>query len=158
MAIVKVKVPATTANLGPGFDSLGCALTMYNNFEFDDSTDSLFISGCDAKYCNADNLCYFGYKSVLDELGISDTGISIKIDANIPISRGLGSSSTLLVAGAMAANQLNGNKLSKDAILNLTTKIEGHPDNLTPAIYGGLTASFVDDGNPYIARFSISDE
>jgi len=82
-------------------------------------------------------------------------GVKIHIDAHIPICRGLGSSAALLVAGAMGANVLRGNKLSTQGLLNITNAMEGHPDNLAPAFYGGLTASMVDKGLPVTVNFPL---
>ena len=82
-------------------------------------------------------------------------GVKIHIDAHIPICRGLGSSAALLVAGAMGANVLRGNKLSTQGLLNITNAMEGHPDNLAPAFYGGLTASMVDGGLPVCVSFPL---
>ena len=81
--------------------------------------------------------------------------MKIHIDAQIPICRGLGSSAALLVAGAMGANGLRGNKLSTQGLLNITNAMEGHPDNLAPAFYGGLTASMVDNGLPVTVNFPL---
>jgi len=82
-------------------------------------------------------------------------GVKIHIDSNIPICRGLGSSAALLVAGAMGANVLRGNKLSTQGLLNITNAMEGHPDNLAPAFFGGLTASMVDNGLPVTVNFPL---
>ena len=82
-------------------------------------------------------------------------GVKIHIDAHIPICRGLGSSAALLVAGAMGANILRGSKLSTQGLLNITNAMEGHPDNLAPAFYGGLTASMVDNGLPVTVSFPL---
>ena len=84
-------------------------------------------------------------------------GVKIHIDAHIPICRGLGSSAALLVAGAMGANVLRGNKLSTQGLLNITNAMEGHPDNLAPAFLGGLTASMVDGGLPVSVSFPLQD-
>ena len=82
-------------------------------------------------------------------------GVKIHIDANIPVCRGLGSSAALLVAGAMGANVLRGNKLSTQGLINITNAMEGHPDNLAPAFYGGLIASMVDNGLPVCVNFPL---
>ena len=82
-------------------------------------------------------------------------GVKIHIDANIPVCRGLGSSAALLVAGALGANALRGHKLSTQGLLNITNAMEGHPDNLAPAFYGGLTASMVDNGLPVTVNFPL---
>ena len=140
---VTVRVPATTANLGPGFDSFGLALTLYNDISLEETESGLEFIGCPADYANGDNLIFVSYKAAMDAMGIPVTGLKVTIDSNIPISRGLGSSAALLTAGAMGANALHGSPLSLQQVLEVTNPIEGHPDNLAPAIFGGLTASMM---------------
>ena len=140
---VTVRVPATTANLGPGFDSFGLALTLYNDISLEETESGLEFIGCPADYANEDNLIFVAYKAAMDAMGIPVKGLKVTIDSNIPISRGLGSSAALLTAGAMGANALHGSPLSLQQVLEVTNPIEGHPDNLAPAIFGGLTASMM---------------
>lgn len=155
MEQVTVRVPATTANLGPGFDAFGCALSLYTHVTFTKIDAGLVITGCDDAYAGADNLAYVAYCAALKAMGREISGVRIHIDAQIPISRGLGSSAALLIAGAMGANALHGNPLSLEALLAITNAIEGHPDNLAPALYGGLMVSMVADGKPVTARFPL---
>ena len=145
---VTVRVPATSANLGPGFDSFGLALTLYNEITLEETESGLEFIGCDADYANEDNLIYVAYKAAMDAMGIPVKGLKISIAANIPISRGLGSSAALLTAGAMGANALHGSPLSLQQVLEVTNPIEGHPDNLAPAIFGGMTASMMAGDKP----------
>lgn len=152
---VTIRVPATTANLGPGFDAFGCALGLYTDVTFEEMPAGLSITGCDEAYAGPDNLAYSAYCAVLHTLGEELRGVKIHIDAHIPICRGLGSSAALLVAGAMGANVLRGSKLSTQGLLNITNAMEGHPDNLAPAFYGGLTASMVDGGLPVSVSFPL---
>ena len=152
---VTIRVPATTANLGPGFDAFGCALSLYTDVTFEETEAGLEITGCDEAYQGPDNLAYTAYCAVLASLSEEIRGVKIHIDAHIPICRGLGSSAALLVAGAMGANVLRGNKLSTQGLLNITNAMEGHPDNLAPAFYGGLTASMVDNGLPVTVSFPL---
>lgn len=140
--MVTVRVPATTANLAAGFDSTGCALGLYNTLSFTPGAE-LSFTGCEQRYQNENNLAYQAYCRVLQALGLPKEGVKIDIDAKIPVSRGLGSSAALLAAGAMAANALHGSPLSKEELLALCTELEGHPDNIAPALFGGLTASFM---------------
>lgn len=153
MECVTVRVPATTANLAAGFDTLGCALTLYNTLRFERS-DHFFITGCDASYQNRENLAYQGFACVYERLDVDIPTVHIDIQAEIPVSRGLGSSAALLAAGAIAANALNETRLSLDELLALTTRIEGHPDNLAPAFFGGLTASMLEDHQVYTVRYT----
>ena len=150
---VTIRVPATTANLGPGFDSFGCALQLYTDVTFEETDCGLEITGCDQAFTGPDNLAYVAYCAVLASLSEEVKGVKIHIDAHIPVCRGLGSSAALLVAGAMGANVLHGNRLSTQGLLNITNAMEGHPDNLAPAFFGGLTASMVDNGLPVTVNF-----
>ena len=155
MKKVTVRVPATTANLGPGFDAFGCALSLYTDVTFEETEKGLEITGCDEAFTGPDNLAYTSYCAVLASLSEEVRGVKIHIDAQIPIGRGLGSSAALLVAGAIGANVLRGNKLSTQGLLNITNAMEGHPDNLAPAFFGGLTASMVDNGLQVTVNFPL---
>ncbi len=155
MKRVTIRVPATTANLGPGFDAFGVALSLYTDVTFEETEYGLEITGCDEAYTGPDNLAYVSYCAVMATMCEEVRGVKIHIDAQIPICRGLGSSAALLVAGAMGANVLHGNKLSTQGLLNITNAMEGHPDNLAPAFYGGLTASMVDNGLPVTVNFPL---
>ena len=155
MKKVTVRVPATTANLGPGFDAFGCALNLYTDVTFEETDCGLEITGCDEAFTGPDNLAYVSYCAVLGSMSEDVRGIKIHIESNIPVCRGLGSSAALLVAGAIGANVLRGNRLSTQGLLNITNAMEGHPDNLAPAFYGGLTASMVDNGLPVTVNFPL---
>ena len=158
MNSVTIRVPATTANLGPGFDSFGCALQLYTDVTFEETDCGLEITGCDQAFTGPDNLAYVAYCAVLASLSEEVKGVKIHIDAHIPVCRGLGSSAALLVAGAMGANVLHGNRLSTQGLLNITNAMEGHPDNLAPAFFGGLTASMVDNGLPVTVNFPLHSD
>lgn len=155
MKRVTIRVPATTANLGPGFDAFGCALSLYTDVTFEKSEYGLEITGCPEEFTGPDNLAYVSYCAVMATMCEEVRGVKIHIDAHIPVCRGLGSSAALLVAGAMGANVLHGSKLSTQGLLNITNAMEGHPDNLAPAFYGGLTASMVDNGLPVCVNFPL---
>lgn len=154
---ITVRVPATTANIGPGFDSMGCALALYNYITCEVlPAGKLVITGCPEQYQNEENLAVQGYRAVLSRLGLPNEGLSLNIRAEIPVCRGLGSSAAMIAGGAAAANLLHGASLSSAELLAVTNEIEGHPDNLAPAIYGGLTASLVEDGIPRTVRLPLS--
>ena len=155
--MIKVRVPATSANLGPGFDILGIALNLYNVFTVDYS-DELIIKENDNEYANENNLFYVGFKKTNEILNINKKCIVDFSEINIPFSRGLGSSAALIVGGIYAANILSGNKLSKSEMINIATKIEGHPDNVCPAILGGLTMSYSDENLVISKKIDISDK
>ena len=116
MKRVTIRVPATTANLGPGFDAFGCALSLYTDVTFEETEYGLEITGCPEEFTGPDNLVYTSYCAVLNTMSEEVRGVKIHIDAHIPICRGLGSSAALLVAGAMGANVLRGNKLSTQGL------------------------------------------
>lgn len=154
---ITVRVPATTANIGPGFDSMGCALALYNYITCEVlPAGKLVITGCPEPYQNEENLAIQGYRAVLGRLGLPNEGLSLNIRAEIPVCRGLGSSAALIAGGAAAANLLHGSPLPPAELLEVTNEIEGHPDNLAPAIYGGLTASLVEDGKPRTVKLPLS--
>lgn len=153
---ITVRVPATTANLGPGFDSFGCALGIYNEYEFSESDIGWNISGCPERYRTPDNLTARAYTAVANRAGISTDGETLRISANIPLSRGLGSSAAMIAGGALAANERFGRPFGLDKILEICTEIEGHPDNLAPALYGGLTVSTCDGGIPEVFSCPIA--
>ena len=153
---VTVRVPATTANIGPGFDSFGCALALYNTITVALEGETLCIEGCPEAYRGPDNLVAVAYRAAMQRMELPcEDGLHITIQAEIPVSRGLGSSAALLVAGALAANALHGNALDRRTLLEVCNTIEGHPDNLAPALYGGLTASMLESGKPYTVRYDV---
>lgn len=153
---VTIRVPATTANIGPGFDSFGCALTLYNTITVALEGESLAIDGCPEAYRGADNLVAVAYRAAMQRMSLPcEDGLHISIDAQIPVSRGLGSSAALLAAGALAASALHGDLLDRRTLLEVCNAIEGHPDNLAPALYGGLTASMLENGKPYTVRYAV---
>ena len=135
-----VSVPATTGNLGPGFDCLGAALSLYNRFTFAHA-DQLQITavGNGAEQVERDekNLVYQGVAKVYGKLGQPVPPFSLHIETNIPLSRGLGSSATAIVGGIFGGNLLAGAPLSQMELLNLAIAMEGHPDNVAPAVLGG---------------------
>ncbi len=144
--MVKVRVPATSANIGPGFDSMGIALGLYNYVTAEETdTGRLVIDILDSskKFLpdNKDNLIYKSMKRVFDMVGYTPKGLKLTLENNIMITRGLGSSSAGIVGGIVAANKLSGNKLSVNEMLKLAADIEGHPDNVTPALVGGFTVN-----------------
>lgn len=143
--MIRVRVPATTANLGPGFDSFGLALSLYAEITFGELPEGSAsrFSGIDAPYCNDENLAVRAYNLTLSALGISPKPLFLSINSDVPIARGLGSSASLIVAGVVAANAQHGCKLSPKQLLAIATSIEGHPDNVAPALFGGLTVSIM---------------
>ncbi len=157
--MICVRVPATSANMGPGFDCLGMALGLYNRIYFQESGTGLRINGCDRMYAGEDNLAYIGYLKTLAKYGVKEPeGLEIEIVGEIPISRGLGSSATMIVAGIMGADRIHSLGLSKEDVLLIANEIEGHPDNVAPAIYGGLTAAVVRGEEPVVMQYRVSEK
>lgn len=148
--MVSVKVPASSANVGAGFDSLGIAVSLYSIIEMEEAEDGLNIKNIDAGcYIPADehNLVYRAAMQVFEKTGYSVRGIRIRQKSDIPPTRGLGSSSACIIGGMLAANVLSGRQLSYREILDLACTMEGHPDNVTPALYGGVCVCAADDGH-----------
>lgn len=142
MTAVSVTVPATTANLGPGFDCLGAALTLYNQFVFclrDHSGLEIQVEGQEAERVktNSSNLVYQAFVTLYQHLNQAPPPVRIQIQLGVPLARGLGSSATAIVAGLMGANALAGSPLEMPQILKLAIALEGHPDNVAPALLGG---------------------
>lgn len=155
--MIEVRVPATSANVGPGFDCMGLAVSVYATFRFEEC-DALCISGCKAEWQNEQNLVYQACLKVFDKCQKKLKGLKIAIDAaDIPDARGLGSSAVCIVGGALGANALLGSPLSTDELLDICTEMEGHPDNVAPALYGGLTVSFCDNGKVYTVKNHVDD-
>lgn len=157
-----IKVPATTANMGPGFDSIGMAFQMYNHTYIEEIEKGLeieikknqdFLIPTDEK-----NLIYKTIKTFFQECGKSVPGIKIIQNDEIPLTRGLGSSAACIVAGLMAANELSGSKLSKKELAEIAAKLEGHPDNSTPAILGGMVVGAMDNEKLNYIKLNISEE
>ena len=144
--MVSVRVPATSANLGPGFDCLGLALDLYARFDFELLTRGLEITGCREEDAGEDNLIYRAYVHTLKAFGLDARGLRLRIDSDIPLSRGLGSSAACVAGGILGAAALHGLSLSDGEVLKLASELEGHPDNAAPAIYGGLRVSLTEDG------------
>lgn len=156
---VKLKIPATSANLGSGFDSVGVGVSLYNELELAES-DQLEIISMDDIIIPTDetNLVYESIKHIYDLCGKPLSGVSIKQWNRIPLSRGLGSSSACIVGGLVGGNTLLGNPLSEAELLNLATKIEGHPDNVAPALLGGMVSSVFTGEKVYYVKESIPND
>ncbi|MBP2634254.1 MAG: thrB 2 [Firmicutes bacterium] len=155
---IKIRVPGTTANCGPGFDTVGIACTIYNDLELtlsDESGISLNVTGEGAGFIPSDesNVVVKAIKMILTKTGYKAKGIKLSMVNNIPLARGLGSSAAAIVGGLVGANELTGGHFTKDDILNMATAIEGHPDNVAPAIFGGITVSIMDSGTANYLRF-----
>ena len=144
-------VPATSANLGPGFDCLGLALSCYNTitFEFIESGLHIELEPCDLSHIPADsrNLIYRVFCRVLKTYGITPPGVHFAQVNEIPSMRGLGSSAASVVGGVVMADTYMGFKMTKQEMLDICASQEGHPDNILPALLGGLTVGCMDNGH-----------
>ncbi len=142
-----VKVPATTANLGPGFDTLGMALRIYTWIElhYAEKTEIKLIgSELQGISYGSDNLVYQAVQAVFDKVGVQVPELYLSIYSEIPLARGLGSSAAAIIGGMAAANALLDNPLSDDQIFALATSMEGHPDNVGAALFGGIVVAHWD--------------
>lgn len=157
--MIRIDIPATSANLGSGFDSLGIALTMKNRVWMEES-DTLEISCTDHVKVPTDssNLIFWAASHLYEICGKKLPGLKIIQENNIPMARGLGSSSACIVAGILGANRFMGNPMSETDLINLAAKIEGHPDNTSPALSGGLVASAMEGERVYSVSVPVSDK
>jgi homoserine kinase len=142
--VVRVRVPATSANLGPGFDALGLALSLYNEVEAREAEGvrvEVEGQGAGELATGADNVVARGVRLAYEATGRAFKGVAVRCCNRVPPSRGLGSSAAAWVGGLVAGNALCGGGLSREALLALATRAEGHPDNVAAALLGGLTVS-----------------
>ena len=155
---IKVSVPATSANIGSGFDALGLAVTLYNTVTFEES-DHLDISAADGTRIprGETNLVYRSAKGLFDKVGKTMPPLKLVQTNAIPMARGLGSSSACIIAGLLGANRMLGDVLNTQELLTLATSIEGHPDNVAPALLGGLTSSVFEDGVVYSVKRDVDE-
>ena len=152
----EVRVPMTSANVACGFDTLGIAFQEYSIFNFELS-DKLEFINFEEKFCNEDNLVYIAFKKALNFLKKTVKGVKITLKKQAPIARGLGSSATCVVAGIYAAYLLTESEINKNDILKIATEIEGHPDNVAPAIFGNLCASCLVDDEAISVQYNVDD-
>ncbi len=140
--MIHIQIPATSANLGAGFDALGLALNFYNFVEMEES-DHVDISSFDEQVIPTDetNLIYVSAKDLFTVCGRELKGLKLRQTNNIPMARGLGSSSACIIAGLLGANTMLGDPLSLDDLVNMAAQIEGHPDNTAPALLGGIVTA-----------------
>ena len=169
---VSVKVPATIANLGPGFDSLGLALPLYNIVSVEETVlpgSGIQINIINEKNNNENNLAdipldktnivYKAIELLYNFIGQIPNELKITIKTQIPVSRGLGSSASVIVGGLIAANELLGRPADEKVLMSIATEIEGHPDNITPAFVGGVTvSSWEEDGSVVYRKLPWNDE
>lgn len=144
---VRVQVPASTANLGPGFDCLGMALNVYAWIEMsfaEQTRIEVLGEGMDGVPLDSTNLIYQVAQMVFAEAGEHHPGLHIRMRSDIPLTRGLGSSASAIVGALAAANALIGSKLSSDQLFQLATRLEKHPDNVGASLFGGIVVAYWD--------------
>lgn len=163
---VSVKVPATTANIGPGFDTLGMALPLYNTVTIEETvlpgtgveinviSDGISIDEFALEHIPQDenSIVYKAVELLYNSIGQSPSELKITIKSGIPVSRGLGSSASVIVGALIAANELLGHPADDLALLSIASELEGHPDNITPAFVGGLVISSQEDDGSVVYR------
>jgi homoserine kinase len=159
--MLRIQVPATTTNLGPGFDCLGMALKLYNRLQVETTTAGLAIDlvgeGADLLPNDERNLVYQVIRDTLQQLGTPVPGLRLRLENGIPIGRGLGSSAAATLAGIAAARLLAGAALDPDAMLAPAVAREGHPDNVVPALVGGFTVAAVRAGSVEYFKLPVPD-
>lgn len=157
--MLKVTIPATSANIGSGFDALGLAVGMYNIVEME-PCDAVRIESLDNAPIPLDehNLVYKTVKYLHDICGKPLAGLHVRQRSAIPQARGLGSSSACIVAGLLGGNELLGRPLTPDEIVNMAANMEGHPDNSTPAILGGQVTAAMENGRVYYCRQAVGND
>lgn len=153
--MISIRVPATTANLGAGFDCLGMALTLYNEIDAEE-TDGLEIhisgEGEQELPWNETNLVWRAARRVFERVGDGPRGARLWMRNAIPLESGLGSSAAATVGGLLLGNALVGEQLDQASLLDMAVQLEGHPDNVSPALLGGLVAAIQDAEGRTICR------
>ncbi len=154
--MLELKIPATSANIGSGFDSLGLALDLYN-YVWMEEHDGLIIQSMDDIVIPTDesNLIYDTARRLYAECGRAFPGLRITQKNDIPLTRGLGSSSACIIAGLLGANTLMGGPIPQDEIIHYACVLEGHPDNVAPALLGGLVTSALEGKRVYYVKQEI---
>jgi homoserine kinase len=156
--MIKVRVPATSANLGPGFDCIGLVLDLWNEVEFETDDQITFrVTGEGARQLDnqPNNLLVEAFLRVCELCGRDTRGATIRSYNQIPPSSGMGSSAAALVAGIFGANELLGRPLCQMDMLKLAAEMEGHPDNVAPALLGGLVVSVMNEGEILSRRYEV---
>ena len=157
--MIKVRIPATSANIGSGFDALGVAVGMHN-YVYMQECDKLTVISRDGSDVPLDeeNLVYKTVRGLYERCGKKLPGLHLEQISNIPFARGLGSSSACIVGGLVGANEMLGHPFSRDELIDMAAVMEGHPDNSTPALVGGLVTAVLDGEKVYYVRQEIRQE
>lgn len=159
--MIKLRVPASSANMGAGFDTLGVALGLYNRITVEEIPEGLEVINRNTQSFipkDTNNLIYRAMIHLFESIGYKPKGYRIEQNSQIPMTRGLGSSSACIVGGMLAANIISGRTLSYNEIIHLASKMEGHPDNVGPALYGGFCVSLTDGDKTIIKSTKINSD
>lgn len=148
---MQIRIPATSANLGPGFDSMGMALTLYNTVTVEES-EVLSVPSVGGR-APEDHMIYRSMLTLWERAGVPARKVTMTQDDQIPMTRGLGSSAACIAGGLLAANAMAGEPLSRSELLDLAALLEGHPDNVLPALLGGITVGVMEEGHVHALRF-----
>lgn len=149
-----VKIPATSANIGCGYDTVGLALDLYNEFHIEKADrDGLASFSGDL----TQHMVFTSRDVASEMLGLEKKPFHLAVKVDVPMASGLGSSSTCVLAGIMAALHVNNQPLNKQTILDIATRMEGHPDNVVPAYLGGLVAAIIDGGKVISRKFTVAE-
>ena len=157
---IVVKVPATSANMGPGFDSLGIALDVWNEVRISKGPFSIKIDGTGEEELPKDpsNLVYKSFCKVFEQIGEIVPEVTLACTNRIPLTRGMGSSSAALIGGLISGNAMAGFPLSISEMLNIGAKIENHPDNVAPALLGGVQIGIYDQEELITASVTFPED
>jgi homoserine kinase len=158
MFVARVRVPATMANLGPGFDALGLAVGLHCEATAELSSEDSFVYNGDSTAFTADNLMHQGWREAHRALHLEAPRVTLRCLNPIPLARGLGSSSAALVAGAALADARLEGRLGREGVLRVCAALEGHPDNVAPAVLGGFTASVMRADEPLTSSFVLPSD
>ena len=163
MSQVTVRVPGTTANCGPGFDAVGIACSIYNEIKLTllpgrSNQIEIIGQGKGQIPCDERNIAVQAVKRVFEQLGQPVQAVRLTLINNIPLARGLGSSAAAIVGGLVAANAATGSTLSPQQLLDLASEMEGHPDNVAPALLGGICLSVMHPSGTKTLTFPSPDK
>lgn len=160
--MIHIKIPATSANMGPGFDCIGVALELYNHLWVEEMPEGLTIEVKRKQEIeiptDESNLIYQTIKYFYDQKGLAMPGVHLIQEDYIPMVRGLGSSAACIVGGLIAANELAGRPCDKEELAQMAAKLEGHPDNSNPAIFGSMVVGALNEDKMMHVRLALPDD
>ncbi|WCK53627.1 homoserine kinase [Aneurinibacillus sp. Ricciae_BoGa-3] len=155
---VEVKVPASTANLGPGFDVIGMAFQLYTTITMelaDKTTIRLQGDKLEGLPTDKSNLVYKVAAMVFERAGLPDPDLAIEMQSEVPLTRGLGSSAAAIVGALIAANELAGSPFSREELYLMSSQLEGHPDNVGASLFGGIVVAFIEEEQVPFVRLPV---